>query len=79
MKRIENAEAEIEKDLEKTFSVQTKVTLDWEYSSAASERTGTDIQITKVEIRAEEEIEEGLLSEIGRHIFENYGCEVEFV
>jgi hypothetical protein len=77
MKRIGNAETQLEKELFEVFSVETQITLIWEY--AAAETAGTEIKITKAVIGAEEEIDGELAAKMKTHIAENYGCEVEFV
>lgn len=87
-KRIENAETELEKKLEETFSVRVGVTLLWEYCGSIAEGEedgylsvyeGTEIKITKVLVKdAEGNIDGEVRERMKAHIVEKYGCEVEF-
>lgn len=89
-KRIENAENELEKELEKSFSVRVAATLIWEYRAAAtgtgeteggylSVYEGKEIKITKILLKSEDEnIGEEVRKNMAEHIVRKYGCEVEF-
>lgn len=91
-KRIENAETELEKKLEETFSVRIGVTLLWEYRGSITESEtessdgylsvyeGKEIKITKVVLKDEEKnIGEEVRKIMTEHVAREYGCEVEFV
>lgn len=87
-KRIENAETELAKELEKAFSVQAEVTLLWEYESSPADSgngclagyEGREIKIVKALLKtAEEEVSEEVRTKMAEHIVKEYGCEVEFI
>lgn len=94
-KRIENAERELEKDLESRFFVSIDATLVWRYDSGEEEGAtdeenresrdvffGGDIAITRVLLTFGDDSlssDEELSEEIGKYVSEEYGCEVEFI
>ncbi len=87
-KRIENAEAELEKKLKETFSVEVEATLLWEYSGSLNEEEGDgylsvyegkEIKITKVLLMdSAGSIDGEVRKKMTEHIVGEYGCEVEF-
>lgn len=91
-KRIENAEAELKKKLEETFSVEVEVTLLWEYRSSMTESEsasndnylsvyqGKEIKITKALLKdSRDNIGGEVKKKMTEHIVKEYGCEVEFI